>query len=202
MRKKKTTKLSNIHTINMALLNIHVESIYKTSNWIFTKIIPQISVKYYSPYRQAVQVDSISVQCIYIYTTWYLLYTSYVKYTVWWINKINQTLLISCLHTDIPQIFWLYFTLPAYFVKSKLLVWQVYNSNYIKFESCFLFLVSLNIARWTNNCEIGWLQTFNMNQDLNVYYIVNTLYLFIDNNIFFLLHTYRFPKKGILHFSS
>lgn len=195
MRKKKTTKLSNIHTINMALLNIHVESIYKTSNWIFTKIIPQISVKYYSPYRQAVQVASISVQCIYIYTTWYLLYTSYVKYTVWWINKINQTLLISCLHTDIPQIFWLYFTLPAYFVKSKLLVWQVYNSNYIKFESCFLFLVSLNIARWTNNCEIGWLQTFNMNQDLNVYYIVNTLYLFIDNNIFSCCILIGFQRK-------
>lgn len=38
-----------------------------------------------------------------VYTTWYLLYTSNVKYTVWWINKINQTLLISCLHTDIPQ---------------------------------------------------------------------------------------------------
>lgn len=97
-----------------------------------------------------------------VYTTWYLLYTSNVKYTVWWINKINQTLLISCLHTDIPQILWLYFTLPAYFVKSKLLVWQVYNSNYIKFESCFPFLVSLNIARCKNNCEIRWLQTFNM----------------------------------------
>lgn len=156
----KKTKLSKIHAINMVLLYIHVESIDKTSNWIFIKIILQISVQYISTIQ-----DKLCRWLAFqfgVYTTWYLLYTSNVKYTVWWINKINQTLLISCLHTDIPQILWLYFTLPAYFVKSKLLVWQVYNSNYIKFESCFPFLVSLNIARCKNNCEIRWLQTFNM----------------------------------------
>lgn len=159
-RTTKKPKLSKIHAINMVLLYIHVESIDKTPNWIFTKNNTTDICAIYIHHT-----DKLCRWLAFqfgVYTTWYLLYTSNVKYTVWWINKINQTLLISCLHTDIPQILWLYFTLPAYFVKSKLLVWQVYNSNYIKFESCFPFLVSLNIARCTNNCEIRWLQTFNM----------------------------------------
>lgn len=112
----KKTKLSKIHAINMVLLYIHVESIDKTSNWIFIKIILDICAIYIHHTDKLCRWLAFQFG---VYTTWYLLYTSNVKYTVWWINKINQTLLISCLHTDIPQILWLYFTLPAYFVKSK-----------------------------------------------------------------------------------
>lgn len=143
MRKKKTTKLSNIHTINMALLNIHVESIYKTSNWIFTKIIPQISVKYYSPYRQAVQVASISVQCIYIYIQldifcthpmWSTLFGESIKLTkhCWFLASIQTFHKYSdCISPCLPILSrvncW----------SDKFIIAIISNSNHV---SCFLCL--------------------------------------------------------------